>query len=656
MGRVLVTPDAGSTIVGTLNLYEGGTGAVTAAGALTTLGAVPAANIDIANGIAGLDANGQLDVNQISDQSLATVSVTLAGTNPYASFGAGLVRPINGTTNFTITNWDMFTTYVPGLIGGAGSVSIDGDTVTYTSPAVAGSYGFTINGKLFPITIATSVPVTPSLTVALNGSLDTAIIALLQTSVMVSYPSGSATHASTTWEIATDPHFDSKVLAITDDVTNKTLYKLAAGTLVLSKQYYARARHKDSNGNYSSWSETFEFATPAKFIATKEEAKLVPNTGPQQSARFGCWTAISDDKSRVIIGSYGAANTVTGTNPGAVYVFFKNPDGTWSQEAKITSQNEVNNGQFGQSVSCDSTATRLAVSAGGENAGLGRGYVYLRTGTTWTMEASFIQPGGFSGNFGTNCMTASGDRVAFTSRDTNAVFVFSRTGVTWALEKKIVDATPSGAGEMFGSDCHLSLDGTRIAIGAFNKTITFAMQGCVQIFLRTGTTWALEQQIVVNDAAANDAFGTWPQFDATAVRLAVGKTWSLNGKEGVYIFSRAGTVWTQEAILKPADWAPSDQFGNTIKFNSNATRIVIGAMDVGYNGLPYTGAVYIFSRTGTAWTQEAKIVPSDVTEGARCYCTAVSPNCDYIVVSAYGQTEVVAGLIGSGAVYIYCTG
>ena len=81
---------------------------------------------------------------------------------------------------------------------------------------------------------------------------------------------------------------------------------------------------------------------------------------------------------------------------------------------------------------------------------------------------------------------------------------------------------------------------------------------------------------------------------------AYGKTGSTGA---AYIFSRSGATWTQEAKIEASDGGSSDSFGWSVSISSDGSRAIVGA----YNKNSTAGAAYIFSRSGTTWTQEAKI-------------------------------------------------
>lgn len=81
-------------------------------------------------------------------------------------------------------------------------------------------------------------------------------------------PDVGDTHAASQWQVTTsaDTNYLSPVISTGDDATNKTSY--AASGLSASTGYIARARYKDSAGNYSAWSSDASFTTAAGSSST----------------------------------------------------------------------------------------------------------------------------------------------------------------------------------------------------------------------------------------------------------------------------------------------------------------------------------------------------------------------------------------------------
>lgn len=88
--------------------------------------------------------------------------------------------------------------------------------------------------------------------------------------------------------------------------------------------------------------------------------------------------------------------------------------------------------------------------------------------------------------------------------------------------------------------------------------------------------------------------------------------------ESVRVFRRVGGTWTYEAQLMPAD--PLTTNGTQLRSLAvDGERVAVGHRTALGSpvvpGFAYTGAVYLYERAGGLWTQQAKLVPADATNG-----------------------------------------
>ena len=94
---------------------------------------------------------------------------------------------------------------------------------------------------------------------------------------------------------------------------------------------------------------------------------------------------------------------------------------------------------------------------------------------------------------------------------------------------------------------------------------------------------------------------------------AFNQTVSGNANQGaVYIFTGSGSTWTQAAELTAGDGAAGDRFGETVALFG--TTLAATADD--FNGGAWqVGAGYLFRGSGSTWNQTAEFAPSDGENG-----------------------------------------
>ena len=195
--------------------------------------------------------------------------------------------------------------------------------------------------------------------------------------------------------------------------------------------------------------------------------------------------------------------------------------------------------------------------------------------------------------------------------------------------------------------------------------------------------------VKASNPGAGDAFGYTVALSSDGTRLAVGARREASGATGVdgaqtddgtpdsgavYVYARVGATWAQEAYLKASNTGPYDNLGWSLALSSDGTRLAVGAYGEsssatglggaeGDEGAPISGAVYVFARSGTTWTQEAYVKASNTGADDRFgWSVALSGDGARLAVGALGEDSSARGLDGaesdegatdSGAVYVF---
>src|SRR5687768_12131595 len=100
---------------------------------------------------------------------------------------------------------------------------------------------------------------------------------------------------------------------------------------------------------------------------------------------------------------------------------------------------------------------------------------------------------------------------------------------------------------------------------------------------------------------------------------------SAHDAGAVYVFARNGAAWTQQAYVKASNAEAGDEFGHAVALSADGNTLAVsafwessGATGVGGNqndnSVPQAGAVYVFTRNGNTWRQQAYIKASNTGE------------------------------------------
>ena len=255
--------------------------------------------------------------------------------------------------------------------------------------------------------------------------------------------------------------------------------------------------------------------------------------------------------------------------------------------------------------------------------------------------------------------------------------------------------------DLFGTAISLSSDGNTLAVGAHREdsiatgingnqsSFTASDSGAVYVFTRSDSSWSQQAYVKASNTEAGDGFGTSVSLSGDGNTLAVGATGEdsnatgVNGDEtdnsaaqsgSVYIFTRSGNNWSQQAYVKASNTDTGDRFSVSISLSEDGNTLAVGADiedsnasgingDQSDNSNIFSGAVYIFTRSGNNWSQQAYVKASN-TEAGDGFGTSVSLSGDgnTLAVGATGEdsnaTDVNGDQFdnsvgGSGAVYVF---
>ncbi|MCC6903570.1 MAG: FG-GAP repeat protein [Polyangiaceae bacterium] len=286
-----------------------------------------------------------------------------------------------------------------------------------------------------------------------------------------------------------------------------------------------------------------------------------------------------------------------------------------TQEAKLMTGGALHASSgdtFGSAVAISGTliavgARNDAVSAANQ----GSAYVFQNSSGTWRLDGWLVAPDGAAGDQFGAAVDIDGTSVAVGARNADGAFgnqgsayVFTRSGTTWSLQQKVSHADPA-QDDNFGSS--VSIAGTTLAVGASQKAISWSKQGAAYVFARSGTTWSQQAKLTAADGSSGHELGTSVALSGDS--LAVGAPGMSVSPGAAYVFVRSGTTWSQQAKLIASDGAVSDMLGFATSIDGDT--VAVGAPLADPAGASGQGAAYVFVRSGSTWSQQQKL-----TQGA----------------------------------------
>ena len=289
------------------------------------------------------------------------------------------------------------------------------------------------------------------------------------------------------------------------------------------------------------------------------------------------------------------------------------------------------------------------------DAGQGAAYIFVRSGGNWTQEARLRSPLGTVGDFFGGSVDISGDTAivgaylddSVANANQGAVYVFTRSAGVWSQQDKL-KADDGGANDFFGFS--VAIDGDTAIIGAhLNDSNVNANQGAAYVFTRTDETWTQTQKLVASDAAGGDLFGFSVALDAeTAVIGAGGKVEGGNvGAGAAYAFTLSDGTWSEQQKLLPDISAAGNFFGSAVAISGDTALIGSWGDDIGEN--VDQGSAVVFVRSGETWTKQRKLT-ADGGSGDDKFGLSVALSGDTAVIGVIGEDF---GYADQGAVYVF---
>jgi len=315
--------------------------------------------------------------------------------------------------------------------------------------------------------------------------------------------------------------------------------------------------------------------------------------------------------------------TTSGSESGAAYIVKKN-GASWANEATLKASDPQASAQFGRGVALNEDGTYAAVgawahdtNAGASGAAHGKVYIFTRSGSTWSQQTSFVSQNDTAEfRFGWRVrLDATATRVFISSRyDSSnsggyaegAVYVYKRTGSSWAYEARL-NASDGAAWHTFGYDIATNSAGDYLVATAPSLS---SSAGAVYVFTRSGTTWT--QQVKLTEpggATSNNRFGASIDINNDASYMVIGADqapYSGNNYGKIYVYTRSGTSWTNQAGFQPSSGATGGDYnGYHVRINDSGTHVATTA--VRWTNTNFTGRAIIYKRTGSSWAQ-AKVL------------------------------------------------
>jgi PKD repeat protein len=330
------------------------------------------------------------------------------------------------------------------------------------------------------------------------------------------------------------------------------------------------------------------------------------------------------------------------------------------QGEALTPNEESSHGQFGFSVALSSDGDTALIGARGDGGQVGAAWVFIRSGSTWTQQGAKLtgtdEIG--KGEFGSGvALSADGDTALIGAPSDNGnvggAWIFTRSGSTWTQRGgKLIGGGEVGEGQ-FGASVALSADSLTALIGAPYDN---GSAGAAWVFTRSGSAWTQQGEKL----AANDESGLEESLVGWSVALSADGNTALIGGWGdnhftgaAWVFVRSGATWTQQGAKLTGSAGKRSWFGYGVALSADGdTALIGGPGNISFNGGGEgdVGAAWVFVRSGTTWTQQGEKLTPPLENLGPEFGSGVA-------LSANGDTALIGapldGADGAGSAWVF---
>jgi len=321
------------------------------------------------------------------------------------------------------------------------------------------------------------------------------------------------------------------------------------------------------------------------------------------------------------------------------------------QGSKLVGTGMVGLAEQGWSVALSADGNTAIVGGLADDRITGAAWVYSRSGGAWTQQGSKLVGTGVIGSAGQGfsvALSTDGNTAIvggpFDNKMTGAAWVHTRSGGTWTQQgSKLVGTGVIGSAGQ-GVSVALSADGSTAIVGGGGDN---SSTGAAWVYSRSGTVWTQQgNKLIGTGAVGNAGQGISVALSADGNTAIVGGVADNSISGAAWVYTRSGGVWTQQGskLVGTGAVGTAGQ-GVSVALSADGSTAIVG----GVRDNSYTGAAWVHTRSGTVWTQQGnKLIGIREIGSAR--------QGHSVALSADGNTAIVGGLADNrmtGAAWVH---
>jgi hypothetical protein len=309
----------------------------------------------------------------------------------------------------------------------------------------------------------------------------------------------------------------------------------------------------------------------------------------------------------------------------------------------------------GRAVALSADGNTAIVGGQSDNGGAGAAWIFTRSNGTWSQQGSKLVgsgagPGSPGGALQGWTVAISGDGNTaivggpFDSNDVGAAWIFVRSGTTWSQQgSKLIGSGATGKANQ-GWAVALSADGNTALMGGIvdNNSI-----GAAWVFTRSGTTWTQQSKLVGTGSSGQGEQGFGVSLAADGNTAVVGGPGDNAGAGAMWVFTRSGSTWTQQGSKLTGTGATgTGTLGGAVAVSADGNT----AAACGTHDSSNMGACWVFARGNGTWTEQGSKLVGTGAGGSLVYqgtSVALSGNGNVLIEGGVEDAS------GTGAAWVF---
>ncbi|MFN0243486.1 MAG: FG-GAP repeat protein, partial [Planctomycetota bacterium] len=334
-------------------------------------------------------------------------------------------------------------------------------------------------------------------------------------------------------------------------------------------------------------------------------------------------------------------DTLVARQRGNAYVFVRDGNGNWNQQAKLVPPNVDTSSDETVALDGDNLVIGRPQDEGNFSYSHGTAYTYHRTGTSWALEHA--STGLAVGQVGYD-VAMVGDLSCITGILTkDPIFFRRRVGTSWVVEATI-GCCPSGGGGIRS----IAMDDSWFVV-ASHPWVPTSSAGKLHFYRRDGSGWTHVQTFDAPNATENDLFGNDTALsDKFVVVGAVRHDMFGTDVGAAFVYERIHAGWQSHAVLGPCN--PGErEFGRSVAILGSTIVVTAQQRTDVEEVQEYRSVAHVFEQTPSGWAlRQTLTIPE--TPYANGLGASVALDAQTIAIGSKSEDQPVPN---AGAVYTF---